>query len=89
VAISKLAIFEFRDSEGKECRFKLLFSVLTQMIISVQIIHKVTEHLVTLRGKVAQEEHFAGNRIVHGVTKIADSVDNVAHDDRLVFCGVG
>ena len=66
------------QSEGKESTIKLLFSDKTLLIISVQSIHQVAELSITLGSKVIQEEDFAGNRILHRVTKSADLVDNVA-----------
>ena len=55
----------------------LLYSDKVLMKFSVQSIHQVAELSITLRGKVIQEEDFAGNRILHRVTKSADLIDNV------------
>ena len=64
-------------SEGKELRIHLLFSDKTQLKIGVQSIHQVFELSITIRSKVAQEEHLTGQRIVHRVGKVANLIEHL------------
>ena len=46
------------------------------MKFGVQSVHQVTELTITIRSKVVQEEDFAGNRILHRVSEIANLVEH-------------